>query len=194
MADIDVDVLTSARNLRTEADELLTAGGLLGLVESFGEVRLGGSAALDLMSRREIDLYLRLDDERDTARFFSVGAAIQAAYSVVKASYSNHFIRGLPGFSSGLFWGIQLDYADRRWKIDLWGEGPTAFAEHRRTFEDLREALGSVDPEVVLNLKRSFREGDGYRAGVTGLAIYQAALAGVRSEADFWEWRRSGFG
>lgn len=187
----DECVLSNARDLRLAADELLDAGGLFGLVGSFGEVRLGGSAALSLMARREIDLYLRLENERDTTRFFSVGLAINAAYSVVKASYSNHFTRGLPEFSSGLFWGIQLDYADRRWKIDVWGEGPIAFAEHRQTFEALRDLLGSVDPVVVLNLKHAFREGDGYRDQVTGLAIYEAVLAGVRSEADFWAWRRT---
>ena len=73
----------------------------------------------------------------------------------------------------------------------MWGEGPQRFAERRDAFETLRKALSSIDPIVVLNLKHVFREGEGYRNQVTGLAIYEAALAGARSESDFWEWQRS---
>ncbi len=184
-------LLSQARQLQNEATALLQDRGLLRLVESFGEARVGGSVALGLMARREVDVYLRLDDERDTKLFFSVGAALTGAFSVVKASYSDHFIRGWPGFSSGLFWGIQLDDAGKRWKLDLWGEGPEAFVEHRHTFETMREALHAIDPVQVLKLKHIFREGDGYRDQVTGLAIYQAVLAGVESERDFWKWRQS---
>lgn len=191
MTDQDEDLLGQATRLQAEANELLQAGGLLRRVEAFGEVRVGGSAALGLMMRHEVDLYVKLDDEGDTARFFSVGADLVGAYAVVKASYSNHFTRGLPGFSAGLFWGIGLDYGGLRWKVDLWGEGPQRFAERREAFETLRKALGSLDPIVVLNLKHAFREGEGYRDQVTGLAIYEAALAGARTESDFWEWQRS---
>ena len=130
MTDQDEDLLGQATRLQAEANELLQAGGLLRRVEAFGEVRVGGSAALGLMMRREVDLYLKLDDEGDAARFFSVGADLVGAYAVVKASYSNHFTRGLPGFSAGLFWGIGLDYGGASLESRFVGRRPSAF---RRT-------------------------------------------------------------
>jgi hypothetical protein len=190
MTDIGHELLARARDLHSEATDLLRTGGLLSAIEAFGDVRVGGSWALGLMTRPEIDLYLKLDNERDTARFFAVGAALVASYRVVRAAYSNHFTRGLPGFASGLFWGVSIDYADRRWKVDLWGEGPEPFAEHQAAFDVLAQALRNVAPENVLGLKEAYREGDGYRDGVTGLSIYRAALAGARDVDGFLAWRR----
>lgn len=43
---------------------------------------------------------------------------------------------------------------------------------------------------LILALKHAYLDGDGYRDGVTGAAIYAAVLAGVRDAGEFQTWLR----
>lgn len=174
--------------LESQASTLLNEAGLLNLIRRFGPARAGGSLALGLMVRREIDIDVQLTHDLDTASFFAIGAALAAGYPVVKASYSNHFIRGLPGFDAGLFWGVWLDHAGQRWKLDLWGYGPDRYAEKGRALAQLAAAVAPIDRDLVLRLKRASWDGERYRDGLSGYAIYCAVLAGVCDEAALRAW------
>lgn len=184
----DAELLEQAQSLYAEAQALLLQDGLLTVIQRFGPTFISGSAALNLMVRRDIDIYVRLPHDLDVATFFAIGAAITHQFQVFKASYSNHFIRNFPGFDHGLYWGIRLGCQGQRWKLDLWGHGAGHFDEHCAQLEQLQEALKTVDQVTVLRIKDAFRDGDGYRDGVTGYNIYTAVLtANVRTAEQFGE-------
>ncbi len=187
----DEALLERAGQLHSEAQALLFEDGLLAAIQSFGPTFVSGSVALDLLVRRDIDIYVQLAGDLDTSAFFEIGAAITRKFQVLKASYSNHFIRNFPGFDHGLFWGIQINHHDRKWKLDLWGYGPGHFTEHCTRFERLREALRAVNPATILRIKDELRDGDGYRYGTSGNDIYTAVLTGnVRTAEQFCDWWR----
>ena len=181
------DELRQAHDLRLEAQRLLE-GGLLATLEASASAFVHGSYKLNLLLRRDLDINLRLVDDKDTEGFFQVGAALTAQYPVHKASYSNHFTRGFPSFEYGLYWGIELSFEAYRWKLDVWGLGPDRFAEHQRRFEMLRDALARRDRLSILKLKRQLQAGEKYRAGVTSVDIYHAVIAGVTNVAEFEKW------
>ncbi len=134
----DQELLEQNQNLQAEAKALLSQDGLLATIQRFGPTFLHGSVTLNLMVRRDIDIYVRLSNNLDITTFFAIGAAITQQFQVLKASYSNHFIRNYPGFDYGLFWGIQINHQNKKWKLDLWGHGPRHFDEHCAQFEQLK--------------------------------------------------------
>jgi hypothetical protein len=111
--------------LHAEAEILLVHDGILALLQSFGPTAVIGSFALDLMTWRDLDVYVQLPHDHDTATFFALGATLTHTYTTLKASYSNHFLRTVPGFAYGLFWGIQIQHRNAILKLDIWGMGRT---------------------------------------------------------------------
>src|SRR5689334_1361695 len=90
--------------LRAEADELLYGRGLLAALNKYGTAHITGSYYLDLMTWRDLDLYV---DSSAMAEgdFFALGRDIAAAVRPGKMHYRDEFIlqSGLP---RGFYWGI----------------------------------------------------------------------------------------
>jgi hypothetical protein len=190
MSKTDAELLDQHHKLAAELHTLLIQDGLLAAIQTFGVVFVGGSAALGLLVRRDVDLNVRLADDMDTASFFAIGAALTRQFLVQKASYSNHFIRNWPRLDHGLYWGVQLKHSGTVWKLDLWGYGPQRFDAHRRQYMELSRALSGIDRLAILRLKDELREGEGYRFGASAHDIYTAMTsAGARTPDEFDRWR-----
>ena len=117
----DKEIVKHSRLLHQEASDLLNKEGLLPILRSFGATRVIGSYALAMMTWPDIDISMKLPNDQNVDLFFEIAKKIATKFQITKMSYSNHFIRNFPGFDHGLYWGIRLCYAEREWKIDLWG-------------------------------------------------------------------------
>jgi hypothetical protein len=189
MSKTDQELLDQHQALADELQSLLIQEGLLAAIQVFGLAAVGGSSALGLLVRRDVDVSVRLKEDMDTATFFAIGAAITKQFLVQKASYSNHFIRNWPGFDHGLYWGIQLKHQGVVWKLDLWGYGPQPFDAHRRRHVALSHSLAALERIAILRLKDDLHDGEGYRYGATGPDIYTAMITGgVRDARQFEQW------
>lgn len=186
----DKEIIKHSRSLRNEASNLLNHEGLLPMLKSFGTTRVIGSYTLDTMTWRDIDISLILPDEQDVELFFEIGSRIATKFHVTKMSYSNHFIRNFPGFDHGLYWGIRLCYAEREWKIDLWGYGETDYETHMADFDVLHNQLQQTDRTAILRIKHAVSQRPDYRGDVyNSMAIYRAVLEGkVKSLEEFNAW------
>jgi len=186
MIKTDKQLFKQAERLHTQAEAVLFQGHLLETIQQFGSTVICGSYALNLMVRCDLDVYVRLTDDFDVPTFFRIGEALTHQFQVLKASYSNHFIRDYPGVPQGLFWGIQLAFCGQKWKLDLWGFGPARFDGHSTEFEQLQKSLFSIDRTVVLRIKDILRYEDGYQDNITAMDIYSAILTGdVRTVEQF---------
>lgn len=185
----DEQLFEQSQTLHREAQTLLLDTNLLSTFQQIGPTFMSGSYALNLMVRRDIDIYIKLADTPDLATFFRLGEMLTLKLQVLKASYSNHFIRNFPGFDHGLYWGVQIEYNGQKWKLDLWGHRPLHFDKHCAEFERLQKALEAVDRATVLRIKEALRSEEGYRNNVTGMDIYTAILTGrVRTVEQFQNW------
>ena len=186
----DAEILQLADGLEQEAEDLLGRGGLLSRIQGHAPCHVSGSVALGLMVRRDVDVWAQLSADQDVATFFQVGASIANEYEVLKASFSNHYLRGLPEFDHGLYWGIEIVYRGQRWKLDLWGYGPERFQEHTDQFAELQRSLEAIARDDILRVKTALLAGAHYRNGITGLDIYRAVLAGARSASQVIEYAK----
>ena len=173
----DKDIIEHSNFLRQEATDLLYTEGLLPMLKSFGTTRVIGSYTLDTMTWRDIDISMKLPDAQDVALFFEIGNMIATKFKITKMSYSNHFIRNFPGFDHGLYWGIQLLYADQEWKIDLWGYGETDYHKHMAEFDVLHNQIQQADRTAILRIKHAISQRPDYRGDVyNSMAVYRAVL------------------
>ena len=186
----DKDIIEHSRLLQVEASNLLNHEGLLPMLKSFGTTRVIGSYTLDTMTWRDIDISIELPDEQDVELFFEIGNRIATKFQVTKMSYSNHFIRNFPGFDHGLYWGIQLLYAEQEWKIDLWGYGETDYHKHLDDFDALHNQIRQADRSAILRVKHAVSQYPDYRGDVyNSMAVYRAVLTEkVTSLEEFNAW------
>src|SRR5437870_923595 len=90
--------------IKSEADVILYEQGLFEILQCFGTPHISGSYSLDLMTWRDLDIYLEVENIAETD-FFSLGSKICAALSPEKMSYRNERIAKSYGLPHGLYWG-----------------------------------------------------------------------------------------
>ena len=186
----DKEIARHSKRLHQEASEILDKEGLLPMLRSFGTTRVIGSYALDTMTWPDIDISMKLPNDQNVDLFFEIAKIIATKFQITKMSYSNHFIRNFPGFDHGLYWGIQLRYAEREWKIDLWGYSDTDYQTHIAEFDALHRQLQQADRTAILCIKHVICQHPDYRGNVyNSMAIYRAVLEDkVESVDEFKAW------
>lgn len=106
--------------IKKEAEEILIKKGLMRVLYSYGVPHPSGSFELDLMTWRDLDIYLETSNFSET-EFFKMGGEIAKLLDPVKMSYRNELIAKTDGLPSGLYWGIYLgNERTGAWKIDVW--------------------------------------------------------------------------
>ncbi len=186
----DEEIVRHSKLLHQEASELLEKEGLLLMLRSFGTTRVIGSYTLDTMTWPDIDISMNLPNEHNVELFFEIAKRIATKFQITKMSYSNHFIRGFPGYDHGLYWGTQLRYAEREWKIDLWGYNDTDYQTHIAEFDTLHRQLRQADRNAILRIKHVICQHPDYRGNVyNSMAIYRAVLEDkVETVDEFNAW------
>ena len=175
-------------SLRREADELLARTGILGLLREYGRPHLSGSYSLQLMTWRDLDIYLELDTP-DAGQFIALGARIGQALRPRRLSFTDHLSFPSTEVLSGLYWGIRTDELSRGgWKIDLWGVSPEVCAERLAHCNGIAGRLTPRIRAAILRIKGEVCRLPCYRDSVTSQDIYDAAFAGVDSTAGFWDY------
>ena len=181
------DLLQQNQDLKKEADVLLHEKGLLSLLKTAGTPHVHGSYALDLMTWRDLDIYLEAEDLSES-EFFRLGSEICQALQPVKMSFRNERIGKTKSLPSGLYWGIYLgNERAGAWKIDLWAVDA---AECNRLLAYNKEIVQQLTPAAVsqiLNIKSQCWQDPAYRRTYTSADIYEAVLQrNITAPEDFY--------
>ena len=173
--------------LRAEADALLEQHGLIGIFGDYGELYIGGSYALELMTWRDLDLYIRAR-ELPVERFLELGARVGARLSPRRMSFKNH--RDFPATepTAGLYWGIRLgDVSAGAWKIDLWALDDATWTAQVEKTANFKAQLSDDQRATILTLKCEIWRHPEYRKTITSQDLYDSVTArGVRTVEEFW--------
>jgi hypothetical protein len=174
-----------AETLRLEALELIASAKLTEqLQDNFGDCALVGSAALNLMTWRDIDLYVPVE-RAQAQRFVDVLPPVYAALNgtghiVTRITFNEEWALPRGDYGSGYYWGLRVrTEAGDAWKIDLWGWDRPTFERKLAELRTLELALAEADRELILRLKREAQELPGFRSEITSWDIYQFVLAGA---------------
>lgn len=186
----DKEITAYSRLLWDEATTILITEGLLEILQGYGPARVIGSYTLDTMTWPDIDISMNLQKEQDVTLFLEIGTKIANKFTITKMSYSNHYIRNFPGYDHGLYWGIQTQYANRDWKIDLWGYSETEYNKHMSGFDELHDQIKYADRAAILRIKHSVSQRPDYRGDVyNSMAIYRAVMTDkIQTIEEFNTW------
>jgi hypothetical protein len=170
-----------------EAQKILFSDGLEDLLEQYGTVVPTGSYYLDLMTWRDLDLYLSTNDI-NVETFFELGREIATLLNPVKMSYRNEHIGRSADLPSGLYWGVYLgNERDGAWKVDIWCVSESEASERHRYCEQLSLRLDEEKRRRIHCLKEECWRNPNYRKGFFSVDIYEAVMD--RDIASFDELR-----
>jgi hypothetical protein len=162
--------------IKKEADEILIQKGLLAILNLFGKPHISGSYFLDLMTWRDLDIYLETENITETD-FFLLGGKIASAFDPVKMSYRNERIGKTKGLPHGLYWGIYLgNERAGAWKIDIWVVDTAECKRLLNYCEDIQKKLTPEASLHILNIKSQCWKDPAYRRSYTSMDIYKAVL------------------
>ena len=176
----------SDRALRQEADTILFDRGLHSLLQSFGMPHYTGSYVLQLMTWRDLDVYLETG-QLDVTSFFELGSRIAALLNPVKMSFRNETVAQTEGLPHGLYWGVYLgDERNGAWKIDVWAMRPEECQRRLAYCARLGARISAAERECILDLKSQCWRDPAYRKVYSSGDIYAAVLEhGVRDIEGF---------
>jgi hypothetical protein len=179
-----------AVTLRREALDLLQRTRVLELLEArFGSVALVGSVDLDLMTWRDIDIYV-LAERAEKARFVEALSELhagidEAGHTLVRAVFNDEWAVPRGDYGSGYYWGLRVrTAAGETWKIDLWGWADGDFAPKLAEHAALKAALATANRELILKLKSETMGVPEFRKSITSWDIYRFVLGGSGTSLD----------
>ena len=177
--------------IRAEADNILYDQGLLSILKSFGTPHITGSYVLNLMTWRDLDIYLESEDISGDD-FFRLGSELNNKLKPVKMSYRNERIAKTNALPVGLYWGIYLgDERKGAWKIDLWAVDSEECRQRLKFCDDIAAKLNASSREIIMAIKSKCWQDTEYRRSYSSNDIYEAVFDHkVRNIDDFREFMR----
>ena len=181
------DLEEQERALRAEADALVARHHLLDVLGAFGRPHISGSYRLQLMTWRDLDIYLEMQP-LDTRRFLDLGRQLGEVLSPRKLSFTDHVNFPATEPVIGLYWGIQTGVLSRGgWKIDLWGVSPAECEARLAQSVSLAGRIGPRERQIVLAIKNEACRDPRYRDTITSQDVYDAVLSGrAATPEEFW--------
>jgi len=179
------------RQLREEADELLSSRGIIKILEHYGKVYISGSYFLQLMTWRDLDIYLE-NDSITVEEFFELGKELVTALTPRKMSFHSNRELRIADEPKGLYWGIRAGFQNVVWKIDIWGFDKSTCLEKINLCNKIVDLLTLEKRNHILYIKNELWSHPDYRDKITSMDIYNAVLFDNVSDINgFWNYVRS---
>ncbi len=176
--------------IMNEANKILYDQGLLEILGKYGTPVLTGSYVLELMTWRDLDIYLESNDMTEV-RFFELGRDIALCLKPRRMQYRNEFVGKTPGLPLGLYWGIYITGLDfpEEWKIDIWALDSQEMELCQEEFDDLRSRISIDDRPAILTIKHQFCQYSEYQRSFSSVDVYRAVIEeDIKSIEEFARW------
>ncbi len=175
------DLLDINSKLKAEADFLLKDKGLFEVLQKYGSVDVHGSYKLDLMTWRDLDIYV-VSDSFSNYEVFDLGRGVAVCLNPMKMTYVDERQRrlapGYPeGYPVGYYWGVMLGHALKdAWKMDIWMLSRVEYAKAILPHDTIAKKLTDQTRQIIMEIKSAVWNHSLYRKNFFSVDIYNAVL------------------
>jgi len=173
-----------------EADKLLYEYGLLKIMKKYGIPFITGSYVLGLMTWRDLDIDLEIDNVTEQ-RFFQMGGEIAATLKPWRMSFRNELMGKTRSLPLGFYFGVHTRIlgVSKDWKIDIWSMNTEQIKQAKREFSALQAGVNATNGLIILEIKNHFCQHPEFLVGIHSLDIYNAVLKdGINTIEQFSTW------
>jgi hypothetical protein len=168
--------------LKKEAIEIVHELGLFETLEPYGEARLVGSVALDLVVKPDIDIHVHLDGHDVVAATKEIASLLIVDKKVKEVRISDYLENDSLKIGIDSHSGTLAD-----WSIDIWITSDVSTTGFEVT-DVIKKKLSPENRDAILLIKRSYYEEGQLRDGLSS-KIYKAVLEdGVSGLDEFKEY------
>jgi hypothetical protein len=188
------ELLQESKRIKAQADKILRESGIVEILSTYGEVKIAGSYALDVMLRPDLDFYV-VTEKHDWNKMLEIYSEImklkyfREIYFMDWLNFENKqagsIEEWIPPFR-GYYFACVIPVEDQRWKMDIWLV-TSEYAQAMETTNYFKELLDNADESkkiAILEIKNAMRQGKKYLNGVDGRLIYKAVLENNISTPD----------
>lgn len=174
-----MDAEKPCSSLKTEAEDIIQQLSLIQLLSRYGEARVVGSVALDLIVKRDIDIHLLVEVDNLLSIVDKVYRDLLNRKHIREVRISDYRKR------SGILIAIDsYPGTSGNWSIDIWVTNcmeTTGFA----LVDRLRQGLSPEQRETIMKIKSVYHHKGQLRDSMSN-AIYEAVIdIGVRDLKEF---------
>lgn len=156
------ELLVEQQRLHKQADKMLSATKLLGILGKFGSIQpISGSYDYDLMVYPDLDLGLVVIG-LDKNNFSEIVGEVVGCDFVRKLSTADtvSFKPLHPGRPIGYWLGLEIPYEEDRWGIDCWIQRPEWLVNNKDAYKNRLSKISQAQREAILKIKyRLIHEG-----------------------------------
>lgn len=194
-----MDLVVMQNKLQIDAQEVLNDLDLINLLKQYGKPSIVGSFALSLMTWRDIDLEIVVDELNKEVVAEVIKKLILKTKYRIDLSFSDNLARfneSNPNSPQSLYIGVKYFGKDIEptkmqganplvWKLDLhFLLGKDARGQAKT--EELKDKLTDDKRKIILEIKNKVASNPNYRKEITSMDIYEAVLEkGVSSLEEF---------
>jgi hypothetical protein len=181
------DLLQRQEALQADAHTVLADLDLMALLARAGQPVLVGSAALGLMTWRDIDVEVYCAP-LSADRAFEAMRPLASHPGITKLRFANwHGPFATAALPNGYYWGIRYHIdPEREWKIDVWFLPDDAPRPGMALTHAVPERLTPESRLAILWIKDVWHRLPAYRHRVLSVDIYDSVLEqGVQTPAEF---------
>ena len=170
------DLIEQENRLRKEADIILYDKQIISILAKYGKVQVQGSYYLQLMTWRDLDFYVQID-EISISDCFDLAKELALELNPIQISYKNNLLQSIKNEPEGVYFGLRTKVVGEFiWKLDIWILDKEQFNEQIRICEHIFSLLTPENRKVILNIKEELWHHPDYRDKITSLDIYNAVL------------------
>src|SRR3989344_8786905 len=114
-------LLGESKRIKEQADKIIKESGILGILKDYGEVKIGGSYALDVMLRPDLDLFV-ITQKHDWDKVLKISADIMKSKYFREFDFVNWIDFDDKNIDpiKGYYFQPWVPVDDQLWKMDLW--------------------------------------------------------------------------
>lgn len=167
-----MDVFEFSKRTKTEADELLAQGGVLGVLSKYGSVVLGGSYSYNLMWGPDIDITVLSDKPEEAANLALKDFISQRNFQKYQLGDFIKFPR--KDRPQGMIVVLLHEFQGKRWEIEIWFQN--SLSENDEYFKKLLAPISLEQRKNILELKQQRDHAGLSKQKLDSATIYKGVL------------------